>query len=123
MKYKTFKYKNYGNCSFHVCNYMANSDAMYIGILDKDGSLVSACTINEPNYSYLENTATIKNYTENTGMTNFLLKLGVIEQVLTKKYFRMFDTFSKDSIDFCEINIDTLKKYSSKFNYKYSTDY
>lgn len=119
MKFKTFKYKNYNNCSFHVGNYKYNLNTMFIGILDKNGNSICDCTINKPDYLYQENTATIKNYMENAGMTNFLLKLGIIEQIITKSNFNIYGTSKKESIDYCDINIKELKKYSSIFDYIY----
>ena len=120
MQYKTFKYNNYENCSFYVDNYSTNPDAMFISILNKNGKNICDCTVNKRDFLYEENTATIKNYTENYGMTKFLLKLGIIKQVITKSKFSIYATSNNDSIDYCDINIKTLKKYSSTFNYKWN---
>lgn len=113
MKYKTFKYKNYKNCYFEVGNY--NSSSMYINITNGRSCDIVA-TVNMPDYFYTPNTATIKNYSEGSGMTNFLLKLGVIEQVYTKRKAHPM-AISTETIDFCEINIEKLKEYSKEFDY------
>lgn len=120
MEYKTFTYKKHKHCSFHVENYLENPDAMAIIILDENGNRIYDCTVMKRDYLYEENTATIKNYMENAGMTKFLLKLGVIEQVITKSNFSIYATSKKESIDYCDINVKILKKYSSKFNYKWN---
>lgn len=119
MKYKTFKYKNYNNCSFYVTNYSRNPDAMFIGILDEKGNRIFDCTRNVPDYFYEENVAVIKNYSETYGMTDFLRKMGIVKQINTKSYFKIFGNSSNESMDYCDIDIDKLKKYSSTFNYKW----
>ena len=114
---KNFKYKEYENCSFMVGNYPMNSDAMSIAIIDDEG-IITVPTVNMPGYCYDINTATIKNYSENSGMTKFLKKLGVVKEVYSKRKANNFCSNS-ETIDFCEINIEKLKQYSSQFDYKY----
>lgn len=120
MKYKTFKYKNYDNCSFYVMNYSRNPDAMFIGILDEHGNRICECTTNKADYFYEENTAVIKNYMETYGMTSFLMKKGIVKEIITRSNFKIFATSNKESIDYCDIDIEKLKKYSSTFNYEWN---
>ena len=119
MKYKTFNYKKYKGCSFEVGNYKYNPQSMSIIIVDSEGEERAIVTINMPDYFYSPNTATIKNYSENSGMTKFLNKLGVIETIYTKRRANLLAQ-PTETIDFCAINIDKLKKYSSKFNYEFT---
>lgn len=113
MKYKTFKYKNYTNCYFEVGNYTSSS--MYIKINNSENCDL-VVTVNMSDYFYTPNTATIKNYSEGSGMTNFLLKLGIIDQVYTKRKAHP-KAVPSETIDFCEINIEKLKEYNKEFNY------
>ena len=117
MKCKTFNYKNHKNCSFQVGNYLNNPDAMFIRMLDENENSICECTVNKSDYFYEENTATVRNYMETAGMTKFLLKLGIIEQLITKSTFNIFANSKNESIDYCNINIENLKKYSNSFNY------
>ena len=121
MKYKTFKYKNYTNCYFEVGNYAYNPQAMFIQIKnDNEGDILTA-TVNMPNYLYMPDTTTIKNYSENSGITKFLKKLGIIEDIYTSQKRNSFAS-EHETIDFCQINIDKLKKYSKEFHYDWSLD-
>ena len=117
MNFKTFKYKNYTNCTFFVDSYFNDTNAMYIAIQDEKGNTICNCTTYKSDFLYQKNTATIKNYMETSGMTKFLIKLGIVEQVITKSLFKIFANSKNDSIDYCDINIDNLKKYSNNFNY------
>lgn len=118
MKCKTFKYKTYRNCYFYVSNYINNKQAMTISILGRDGEGIIVCTVNEPGYVYAPNTATIKNCSENAGMTNFLKKLGIIEEVYSKVQCNPYVSKS-ETIDYCLIDIDKLKEYTNKFDYEW----
>lgn len=118
MECKRFKYKKYKNCSFRVGNYMNNRDSMSIEILDENGEQIKVCTTNMPEYMYQKNTATIKNYLENAGMTDFLIDLDIIERINTRKNCNIYAS-KKETIDYCDINIEELKKYTSEFNYKF----
>lgn len=119
MKFKTFNYKNYGECYFNVSNYMSNKQAMAISIISKDGESISVCTVNMKDYLYYPNSATIKNYSENAGMTIFLEKLGVIEEVYSKAPCNPYAS-KNETIDYCAINITKLKEYTNQFNYEWS---
>lgn len=119
MKYKTFKYKNNRDCSFEVSNYQYNPQSMAILIVNSKGEEVVIVTVNMPEYFYSPNTATIKNYSENSGMTKFLQKLEVIETVYSSRQAHPM-ALKSETIDFCEINVEKLKEYSSKFNYEFT---
>lgn len=118
MNYKTFKYKNYGDCYFNVTNYMNNKQSMAISIISKEGESIAVATVNMQDYFYSPNTATIKNYSENAGMTKFLENLGVIEEVYSEVQCNP-NALKTETIDYCSINIDKLKEYTNKFNYKW----
>ena len=87
MKYETFKYKNYSNCSFYVGNYIYNHDAMFIQIISQEGELIATCTVNSGDYLYFENTATIKNYTENARYDRFLNRFRSCRTSINKIIF------------------------------------
>lgn len=119
MNYKTFKYKKYGDCYFNVGNYLHNKQCMAISIISKDGESITVATVNMNDYLYEPDTATIKNYSENAGMTKFLDKLGIIEEIYSRAKCNPYA--SKDeTIDYCLINIDKLKEYTKNFNYEWS---
>lgn len=118
MNCKTFKYKNYGDCYFYVGNYLHNKQSMAIRIISKDGESITVATVNMNDYLYEPNTATIKNYSENAGMTKFLEKLGIIKQVYSKKHCHPY-ALETETIDYCLINIDKLKEYTNQFNYEW----
>ena len=42
---------------------------------------------------------------------------------VTKSNFNVHATSKNESIDYCDINIKVLKKYSSTFNYNYSYNF
>ena len=119
MKNKTFNYKNNKNCSFEVSNYRTNLQSMAIKIVNSKGKEIIRATVNMPEYFYSPNTATIKNYSENAGLTKFLEKLRIIDTIYSSRKANSFSS-SDETIDFCEINIDILKEYSSKFNYEFT---
>lgn len=118
MNYKTFNYKKYKNCYFEVGNYVYNSQAMYIQMKNKDEGDILTVTVNMPDYFYQENTTTIKNYSENRGITDFLIDLDIIDFVYSKKHCNPYAN-DDETIDYCEINIEELKKYSKVFDYKF----
>lgn len=118
MRCKEFKYKNYNHCKFHVVNYLETPKSMAIQIVGENGENISTCTVNMSDYLYYPDTATIKNYSENSGMTEFLSKLGIIEEIYSQVQCNPLAP-KGETIDYCLINIDELKKYSSKFNYVY----
>ena len=118
MEYKKFSYKNYLDCYFEVGNYMYNPDSMFINIKNSEDGDITTATVNMMDYFYLPNTATIKNYSENGGITKFLQKLGVVEEIYTRKKCNEWAS-ENETIDYCEINLDKLKEYSKEFNYKW----
>ncbi len=119
MKCKTFKYKNYGDCYFNVGNYFHNKQSMAISILSKNGESIAVATVNMNDYLYEPDTATIKNYSENACMTNFLEELGVVEEVYSKVPCNPY-ALKTETIDYCLINIEKLKEYTKQFNYEWS---
>lgn len=119
MKCKTFNYKTYGACYFNVGNYVHNKQAMAISIISKDDEIIAVCTINMTDYLYEPNSATIKNYSENAGMTDFLEKLGIIEEVYSRAKSNPYAS-KNETIDYCSINIDKLKEYTNQFNYEWN---
>ena len=92
---------------------------MYIEISNKDEGEITVATVNMADYFYSPETATIKNYSENGGMTKFLKKLGIVEEIYTSRKANAF-AGKNETIDFCQINIEELKKYSKNFDYKYT---
>lgn len=118
MNCKTFNYKTYEACYFDVGNYLYNKQAMAISIISKEGERITTCTVNMDDYLYEPNTATIKNYSENAGMTNFLNKLGIIEDVYSKTRCNPLAEKS-ETIDYCAINMTKLKEYTKHFDYEW----
>lgn len=118
MKYKTFKYKEYNNCWFEVGNYLNPKQSMYIKIVNKNEGDIADVTVNMADYFYSPDTATIKNYSENSGMTDFLIDLDIVDFIYSKRPCNMYAT-KNETIDFCQINIDELKKYSKVFDYEF----
>ena len=119
MNYKTFKYKNYGDCYFNVGNYVHNKQSMAISIVSTDEEPITVATVNMSDYLYEPETATIKNYSENAGITKFLEKLGVIEEIYTRAKCNPYASKS-ETIDYCLMNTYKLKEYSKEFNYEWS---
>lgn len=97
---------------------MYNKQSMAISIISKDGENIAVATVNRNDWLYEPNTATIKNYSENAGMTKFLEKLGVIEEVYSKVQSNPYAPKS-ETIDYCLIDINKLKEYTNKFDYKW----
>lgn len=118
MNYKTFKYKEYGDCYFNVENYKYNKQAMAITIMNNEGERIIA-TVNMNDYLYYPDTATIKKYSEDSGMTKFLEDLGIIEEIYSKVQCHP-NALKTETIDYCIINIDKLKEYTKNFNYEWS---
>lgn len=116
---KEFEYKGIKHCSFVVGNYLHNKQAMAITILDAEGETVEVATVNMPDYLYSPDTATLRNYSYTSGITKFLKKLGIIEEIYST---RKCNQYAQDSetIDYCQINTKKLKEYSSKFDYEWS---
>ena len=91
---------------------------MAISIKNTNGENITVSTVNMSDYIYEPNTATIKNYSGNSGMTNFLEKLGVVEEIYTRKKCNPYAT-KNETIDYCLINVNKLKEYTKEFNYKW----
>lgn len=118
MEYKTFKYKKNGDCYFVVGNYLHNKQSMAISIKNVDGKDITVATVNMHDYIYEPNTATIKNYLENSGITKFLEKLGVIEEVYSRAICNPYAS-KNETIDYCLMNVSKLKEYTKEFNYEW----
>lgn len=118
MNYKTFKYKKYGDCYFNVGNYMHNKQSMAISIISTKGESITVVTVNMNDYLYEPDTATIKNYSENAGITKFLEKLGIIEEVYSRAKCNPYAT-KNETIDYCLMNVSKLKEYTKEFSYKW----
>ena len=52
MNFKTFKYKNYGECYFNVDTYFHNKQSMAISIKNIDGEDITVATVNMDNCKY-----------------------------------------------------------------------
>jgi len=118
---KTFTYKNYNNCYFVVSSYAINNEAMAISI-ESDGEPIATCTIYDDFGIYSDNITTIKNYSENSHITDFLKTLGVVTEIINRYPCNRFvyDTLegnNPQTIDTCIINIDKLKKYCKEWHY------
>ena len=82
-----FTYKSqfatYPNCQFVIDRY-ANPDNLYLGICMKDpetDSLEQICHCTANTHIKLpDDRITVKNYSENEGMEEFLIKEGIIEE-------------------------------------------
>jgi len=103
MNYKNFKYKNYTNCYFEVGTYFHNHSAMSIEIKNDDIGDIAIATVNMPEYFYYPETATIKNYSENSGMTKFLEKLGIIKEIYSSRKCNIYASSKNETIDFCQM--------------------
>lgn len=118
---KTFNYKGKNGCYFMVNSYLANKKAMAIQIFQNDERIID-CTVYDKMGMYSENITTIKNYSENSHMTDFLVKLGIVEDILYRYICNnyVYDSLKTDNPqtnDCCLINIDLLKEYSKEWNY------
>ena len=78
---KNFTYTSecsrFENCHFCVARY-ANNQNLAIAIFDNEGP-VTYCTVNTP-VKLTDDRIAVKNYSENTGMDNFLIDMGIIEK-------------------------------------------
>lgn len=118
MSCKKFTYKNYNNCTFIVSSYMNNKFSMAIQVIGENSESVCTCTVHMADYMYYPGSATIKNYSENAGMTKFLQKLGIIREIYSARPCNSYAS-KGETIDFCDINMEKLKEYSSEFNYEF----
>lgn len=118
---KTFTYKDYKNCYFIVGSYIRNNMAMEIRIENAEGAIMD-CTIYDDSFFYTPSIAAIKNYSENSHITEFLIKLGIVKEIINRIpcNFYVLDTLKTDNpqtIDFCFIDNDKLKEYCKSWNY------
>lgn len=118
---KKFTYKNYNNCYFIVDTYVANTNAMAISIKSDDES-ITTCTVYDDFGIYCYGVTTIKNYSENSHMTDFLKELGIVTDIIERYPCNSFvnDTLETDNpqtIDICVIDMNKLKDYCKEWNY------
>jgi len=118
MEYKKFNYKKYKNCWFNVGRYVGMFGPMFIEIENEKEGPICVATVNMPGYCYDVCETTIKNYSENSGMTKFLQKMGIIKEIYGRSKCNPMAGV-KETIDYCLINIEKLKEYSKNFDYEY----
>lgn len=120
MKY--FTYKKYEDCYFKVNAYLADKEAMAISIYNKEEGPITCCTVYSDLYLYTEGLVTIKNYSENSHLADFLMELGVVTEIIMRQPCNPIvqDTLNSNNpqtIDLCDIDIKKLKEYSKEWNY------
>ena len=118
----TFSYTKYKHCYFTVASYQADSEAIAFSIENLEDGPIATCTIFDSEGCYTNGLATIKKYSENSGMTKFLKKLGVVSDIIFRKPCNSFvmdtlNTKNPQSIDTVLIDTDKLKKYSKEWYY------
>lgn len=113
---KKFKYKNYKNCYFIVSSYVKDENAMAIAI-ESDNGPITVCTVYDELGLYCEGITTIKNYGENSNITNFLKKLGIVREILNSFPCNYSYPNSSETKDICLIDMDKLKQYSKEWHY------
>ena len=118
----TFNYKDYNDCYFTVASYQADPNAIAFSIENSEDGPITTCTVFDREGCYTNGLATIKNYSENSGMTKFLKKLGVVTNIFFRKpcnslVVDTLDTKNPQSIDTVLIDTDKLKKYSKEWYY------
>lgn len=123
---KTFNYKKYKKCYFIVGTYAVDEYAMYIGIENKSEGMITDCTVFDRYSTYEPGKVTIKNYSENSHLTDFLKKIKIIKKICKRIPCNNFpETLASlrggnpQTIDNCEIDMDLLKEYSKEWNYEY----
>ncbi len=114
---KNFKIWDYKNCSFIVSHYITEPSAIAIVIQDNDTSeIVTKSTIYDISQEYQVGMATIKNYSENKGMTEFLKNLGIVTSIIESyKVNEMAE--DTETIDVCNIDLKKLKEYACEWHY------
>ena len=118
---KNFTYKKYKNCYFRVGSYVADDKAMAITIENEKDGLITVCTVYDEMTCYSEDITAIKNYSENSHMTDFLIKLKVVDEIIwrtpcNRLTVETLNTKNPQTIDTCLINTDVLKKYTKEWN-------
>lgn len=118
---ETFKYKKYENCYFVVSNYMKSKNAVAIMICNDYDGQISTCTTYIDEY-VSKDLATIKNYSENSKMTDFLQELGIIKEIVYRfpcnaypETLASLQTDNPQTIDICTIDFEKLKEHSKVF--------
>lgn len=75
---KKVKYKDW-NCNLHK-SYYEHGKRVALCLIDAvDGEPVSTCTVNLPDEPLGDGEVFIKDYSENEGMVEFLVKEGIVE--------------------------------------------
>lgn len=118
MECKKFNYKNYKDCWFNVGTYASVSGPMFIEIENEKEGPICVATVNMPGYYYDTGETTVKNYSENSGVTKFLQKIGIIKEIYGRRKCNPMAA-ENETIDYCEINIEKLREYSKNFDYEY----
>ena len=119
---KAFKYKDYSNCHFIVSSYACEPKALAISIIDENQEPITVSTVYMDGYVYTPWVTAIKNYSENSGMTQFLQSLGIITEILDRRAANEYvadtlNTSDPQTIDWCVIDTDKLKKYAKEWYY------
>lgn len=115
---KTFNIWQYNNCAFEASHYIADSKAIAIRIVDNETSeAIVKCTTYIQNVEYKEGIATIKNYSENRGMTDFLKEMGIVTEVV-ESFKCNEDAEDTETIDVCKIDLKKLKEYARDWHYE-----
>ena len=111
---KTFNYKKYKNCYFKVGRYLYGDNAMAISIENETNGPITTCTVIHELGMYMENITTIKNYSENANITNFLKSLGIVVNVIGSYPCNAYVKNTTETIDICEIDMEKLKEYTKE---------
>lgn len=78
---KTLKRVNYkGSDCWLIQSQYGYGGSPALQLIDaQDGEPVATCTVNMPDYNLAEGEICIKDYSENEGMLDFLVKEGIVE--------------------------------------------
>ena len=115
---KSFPIWEYKNCSFIVSSYLSEPIAIIFAIKDNETSeIVAKCTTYDLFTNYEVGMATIKNYSENRGMTEFLKKLGVVTNIIESNKVNELAE-ETETIDVCNIDLEKLREYATEWHYK-----
>ena len=117
---KRFNYKQYKDCYFIVSTYAANKNALAISIENEKEGPITTCTVYLTDGLYTENTAIIKNYSENSGMTKFLQELGIVIEIFDRRpcnalVANTLNSSNPQTCDTCFIDKEKLKEYTKKW--------
>lgn len=119
---KKFTYKNYKGCYFTVASYVADNKAMAISIENENEGPITVCTVYDDMRMYSEHITTIKNYSENSHLTDFLKKMGIVIDIIDRTPCNSYveDSLNSENpqtIDICLIDTEKLKEYCKEWNY------